>query len=295
MIAKRKKVLITLFVAAALIACAGFVYRDWKLKTFRFSPESLSLQYHSLVTAKSRAALPVPANKSRTVRVPILMYHHIGDPPDKASRMRKDLTVSAADFEEEGKWLHDSGYTSVHLNDILLYSQGKFSMPKKPLVFTFDDGYDDVFINAIPILKKYGFTGTFGIITQYPKTVSGDNFYASWEDIAAAYQAGNEIVCHTQNHFDGLGRKYTTEYIFQNLSGCQKDIIDHLGKAEPVMIYPYGRYNENYIKQANRAGVIMGVTVHEGDVINLDDLMEIPRVRVHGKEDFERFKRLAAE
>ncbi len=288
-----KKLQIAMLVGLALLMVASAqVYFYFKKAPSKNFPENLK---YSQSLSEERRPLPNPKDQSWTVKIPILMYHHIGELPPKASQMREDLTVSANDFEEQVKWLKDSGYTSIHLNDILLYSQGEFTMPKKSVVFTFDDGYDDVFINTIPILKKYGFNGTFGIITQYPKTVSSDSFYASWEDIAAAYQAGNEIVCHTQNHFDGLETKYTPEYIFQNLSGCQLDIKNHLGIAEPIMIYPYGRYNASYIKQANRTGIIMGVTVHEGDIINLDNLMEIPRVRVHGHQNFEKFKLLVAK
>ena len=283
---------------ASVIIFAAIVCLVYEIKIRRHHTENefanLNLEYQSLVTEKDRQPLPLPP-KGQSVKVPILMYHHVGSLPAAPNVIRKDLTVSAADFEEQVKWLFDSGYTSIQLQDLYNFSKGQFRLPKKPVIFTFDDGYRDVFENAIPILKKYGFTGSFGIITQYPHTVSGDNFYASWEQISAAQAAGNEIVCHTQNHFDGLSPKYNSEYIFQNLSGCQQDIVDHLGAVEPILIYPYGRYNESYIKEANRAGIIMGLTVHEGDAINLDDLMEIPRVRVHGKEDFEKFKRLAAK
>jgi peptidoglycan/xylan/chitin deacetylase (PgdA/CDA1 family) len=283
-------------VTAALIFAAANEYLHYRQ---RQNTEDLLLNpseqsFSMIVKPQDRAPLPIPP-KARTIKVPILMYHHIGDPPPRASAMRRDLTVSAADFEQQAKWLHDSGFTSIRLNDIYLYSQGRFAMPKKPVVFTFDDGYDDVFINAIPILKQYGFTGSFGIITQYPHLQMGDNFYASWQEIAQAFAAGNEIVCHTQNHFDGTNKKYSSDYIFQNLSGCQNDIQNHLGVAEPVMIYPYGHYNDVYLAQARKVGMVLGATVHEGDIINLDDLMQLPRVRVHGHEDFERFKRLVSE
>lgn len=291
---KKQKIVTSLLVALALIfavsaEAARLMHK--RQQGFLKQPEE---KFESLVKPEDSKPLVVsPA--ARTIKVPILMYHHVGEPPAKASAMRRDLTVSASDFEQQAQWLHDQGFTSITLNDIYQYSQGKFTLPKKPVVFTFDDGYDDVFTDAIPILKKYGFVGSFGIITGYPHLQMGDNFYASWQEIAAAFDAGNEIVCHTQDHFDGTNKKYSADFIFQNLSGCQNDISSHLGSVEPIMIYPYGHYNAVYLTQAKKAGFVMGVTVHEGDVINLDDLMEIPRVRVHGREDFERFKRLISE
>jgi len=223
------------------------------------------------------------------------MYHHIGQAPATANGVHRGLTVSAEDFETQVKWLFENGYKSVHLLDILSMTEGKFIMPRKAVIFTFDDGYQDVFQNAIPILQKYGFTGSFGIISQWAGTVSGDNVYASWDQIKTAASQNMEIVCHTQNHFDGSNPKFNADYIFQNLSGCQQDIKNYLGSAEPVLIYPYGHYNAQYREQARKVGFTMGVTVHEGNIINIDNLMEIPRVRLHSHEDFELFKKLITE
>ncbi len=223
------------------------------------------------------------------------MYHHIGDFPAKANSTRQDLTVSVSDFERQVNWLSQNNYSGISLENIYLYSQGQFTLPKKPVVFTFDDGYQDVFTNAIPILKKYGYTGSFGIITEWPGSKQGDNVYASWDEISTARDEGMEIVCHTQNHFDGTNPKFDAAYIFENLSGCQKDLSDHLGSMEPILIYPYGHYASIYLEQARQAGFAMGLTVHEGNVVNLDNLMEVPRVRIHSHEDFEIFKKLMME
>lgn len=256
------------------------------------TPDQLALKYAQKVTPRDAQALnnkPLPG----LVELPILMYHHVGNFPATATPMRKDLTVSANDFEAQAKWLSENGYHTISLSDVYAYSLGKASLPQKPLIFTFDDGYSDVFINALPILKKYGFTGSFAVITQYPKSQAqdqqGDNFYASWEQIAQAKAAGMEIVCHTQNHFDGINPKYSAGYILQNLSGCRSDIKNRLGEALPILIYPYGHYSARYIGQAKKAGFLMGLTVHFGKYLNLEDLMHTPRVRVHGQETLETF------
>jgi peptidoglycan/xylan/chitin deacetylase (PgdA/CDA1 family) len=206
-----------------------------------------------------------------------------------ANSTRKDLTVPVDSFTNEVKWLAENNYTSISLGDIYLYSQGKFSLPKKPVVFTFDDGYSDVFQNAIPILKQYGFTASFAIISQWPGQTIGTNIYANWDAIKVAREQGMEIVCHTQNHFDGTNPKFSADYIFSNLTGCKNDLAGQ-GVATNVLIYPYGHYNPAYIEQASKAGFIMGITVHEGDTINLDNLIEIPRLRVHGAETLQRFE-----
>lgn len=292
---KKKKIIqsIILILACLILAFGAFYLKRQKFETSQINPEGKI--YLKLVTDKDREPLPVPPEvikNDRALTIPILMYHHVGDLPKNAGKTQTDLTVSTASFKAQVKWINSNSYTGVSLEDIYLASQNKFAMPKKPVVFTFDDGYSDVFQNAVPILKEYGYTGSFAIITQNPGTTAGNNVYAPWQAIAQAYLGGNEIVSHTQNHFDGSNPKFSANYIYQNLSGSLVDIRQNLGTTTNILIYPYGHYSNMYIEQAKKAGFVMGVTVHEGKIINLDDLMKIPRVRVHGAETLQRFEEL---
>lgn len=291
---KQHQIGLGILITAAVIFCIGNEYYRYQHNRLIALAKKVSAQsFITTVTPEDRAPLAISAEtkkKGRIFKIPILMYHHVGTPPANADAVSRGLTVSSGDFETQIKWLKEGGYNSISLNDIYLYSLGKILLPKNPVIFTFDDGYDDVFINAVPILKKYNFTGNFGIITQFPGTTSGTNTYAGWDAIKLAANEGMEIVCHTQNHFDGLSPKFDAAYIFQNLSGCQKDLNDHLGLTMPILIYPYGHYNSTYLEQSRKAGFVMGVTVREGNVINLDDLMQLPRIRIHSSQDFEKFK-----
>ncbi len=278
-----------IFILGLLVIAGSITFFHYKKNSIQ-----TDLPYKQTITEEDRKPIEIPKSSlehNRTIKIPILMYHHIGDFPKNASPTRKDLTVSTADFKQQIEWIKEKKYTSIKLENIYEYSIGKFLMPEKPVVFTFDDGYADVFDNALPILKNNGFIGSFAIITQYPKTNSGDNFYASWEQVLEAYKNGNEIVSHTQDHFDGKSKKYTNDFIAKNLSGSIEDIKQNLGFNTRILIYPYGHYTPQYIELTKKAGFVMGITVHSGDIINLDNLMEVPRVRIHGKEDFEKFKK----
>lgn len=220
------------------------------------------------------------------VTVPIFMYHHVGDLPQNPDALRRDLTVSTQNFTQQVEWLKSAGYHSVSLEQLYQSTQGKFELPKKPMVFTFDDGYEDVFLNAVPVLIKNGFIGSFGIVTTFP----GQPDYASWNEILAAKNAGMEIVSHTQDHFDGSNvRKYNSEFIYNNLSGSRKDLLDH-GVTTEILIYPFGHSTPAYIEQAQKAGFVMGLTVRFGKNVDKNDLMYVPRVRVHGQETLLRFQ-----
>lgn len=226
----------------------------------------------------------------KALHVPILMYHHVGTAPETANATHKGLTVSPAEFESQVAWLKDNGYTSVSINQLHTHIVNTASTwPSKSVIFTFDDGYTDVFENAVPILKKYGFTGSFAIITSFPGQTQGDNYYATWDQITNAKNAGMEIICHTQNHFDGSSTKFSSEFIYQNLTGCQQDLKNHFGSASPYLVYPYGHFTPEYVSEAVKAGFVMSFTVQGGSYVNPDDLMHIPRVRVNPNESIERF------
>lgn len=224
------------------------------------------------------------------INLPILMYHHIGQLPAQADATRKDLTVSLEDFEMQVAWLKGQGFESISLRDLLNYSKGQLQLPEKPVIFTFDDGYQDALVNAVPILKKYNFAGSFAITTQFPGIDVGNNQYADWQTIKQAKKAGMEIINHTQDHFDGTNPKYDEKFILRNLTDSRKDFENNLGQSLPILVYPFGRYNQKYIGLAKQAGFEMGITTKEGKKILLDNLMEIPRIRIHGENSLEIFQ-----
>jgi len=292
---KQKQKYFAIAIIAAIIIAAMFLdYRTTVKSRLTLYQQIGDLAYQGLVKPQDQTPLP-PAEikKGSVLDVPILMYHHIGTPPAGADKIQIGLTVSTDNFEAQAKWLKEQGYQSVSLSDIYAAAKKQpVRWPAKPVMFTFDDGYTDAFINAVPILKQYGFTGAFGIITQFPGTTGGTNSYATWQQIANAKQEGMEIVCHTQNHFDGGDPKYSSNYIYENLTGCQQDITGHLGSTEPYLIYPYGHYSPIYLDQTKKAGFVMAMTVHEGRQIILDDLMRLPRLRVNGGMSLDAFVKM---
>ena len=282
-------------IAATAILLALFIFGFWRIIIFKNTqPVSLSLsipvQKHETLPEN-----PSPSVKNATKKIPILMYHHIGPIPENADQLKKGLSISETDFELQVAWLHGQGYQSLTLNQLLEKLKKNEPLPEKPVIFTFDDGYDDTLIYAPKILKNYGFTGDFAIITQFVGISLGNNSYASWQDIKTAKLAGMEIISHTQDHFDGTNKKYTDIFISNNLKNSQKDIQDNLGKTFPILIYPYGHFDDRYIKLAQEAGFEMGITTIEGQTINTHELMTIPRMRVNGGISLEKFKKIFIE
>lgn len=277
------------FFAIAALVIAIFLFAVIRF----FMPETRSLQVLQMPQEKKlNTKLKKNFDSKQYINLPILMYHHVGELPKNPSSLRKNLTVSVKDFELQVAWLKGQGFQSVLLSDLLKISEGDVNeIPEKSVIFTFDDGYKDAFENAVPVLKKYGFKGNFAVITQFPGILVGDNEYANWELIKKAKADGMEIISHTQDHFDGINPKYTNGFILRNLKDSQTDIFSNLGKNFPILVYPFGHYNQNYLDLTKEAGFKIGVTTKPGKLINLQNLLEVPRIRVYGGESLEIFKK----
>jgi len=80
---------------------------------------------------------------------PVLMYHHIN--PHQGDI----VTVTPAVFEAQMKYLHDSEYRTLSIDEFVLYLSGSLTVREKAVVVTFDDGWLDNYIYALPVIKKY--------------------------------------------------------------------------------------------------------------------------------------------
>ena len=224
-----------------------------------------------------------PAAPPKSLRVPILMYHYVGDLPANADIYRRDLTVSPANFEAQLKFLQGRGYTSISLDDLLAALEGKQGLPPKPVVFTFDDGYKDNFQNAFPLLQRYGFTGTLFIITDYV----GRGPYLSWDDIRAMQEAGMSIESHGRAHLDLS--KLSAQGVADQAEGSAQAIEANTGKRPRYYAYPSGRYNQDVIRIIRDRGYLAAVTTRYGSDHNQSGLMELKRVRVSGGDGLAAF------
>ena len=99
------------------------------------------------------------------VQVPIYMFHSVGI-PDPAWKWNY-LTTPYKQFETQIKWLKMCGYNAIHFDQYYDYIFNGRSLPKNPVILTFDDGYVDNYIFAYPIMKKYGMVGTVYVNSDF--------------------------------------------------------------------------------------------------------------------------------
>lgn len=222
---------------------------------------------------------PTPDGTVRSVRVPILMYHYVSQPPPEADVYRKDLSVTPAQFESHVQALQDAGYQSIPLADLVSYlATGQPELPAKGVVLTFDDGYVDNYDNALPVLQKYGFTATIFVITDFVDMQRPG--YATWAQLAEMHAAGLDIGSHSRDHADLSGRD--VDFLVWQALGSRQMIESRLGFTPRVFCYPAGRYDDLAIQVVRSADYWGAVTTQQGVTHASDAPFELTRVRVRG-------------
>src|SRR3990167_8591195 len=93
----------------------------------------------------------------KKVALPILMYHHIKPTYDPSSELDHALSVTPSDFEEQMVWLKNNGFHPTTFAALEDYFENDVSLPEKPVIITFDDGYKNFYSDAIKILERYAF------------------------------------------------------------------------------------------------------------------------------------------
>lgn len=229
------------------------------------------------------AVMPSPA---LTIKLPIVMFHHTGEPPAGADELRRNLTVSTADFEAQIGYLKQAGYQPVSEAQLFKALYNNVPLPPKAVMLTFDDGYLDNYQVAAPILEKYGFPATFFIITEKVGTPE----YMDWEQVTDLDRRQMDIGSHTATHQDltilsGADLK-------QELSGAAKTFESRVGHPVYWLCYPAGKYDAGVIKYSRDAGYLLATTTKPGEEQSSDAPFGLLRYRVRSDTGLEGFKEL---
>ncbi len=229
--------------------------------------------------------LVIPPNFGRSLKIPILMYHYIGANPNPGKDLARDnLSVTPDEFEKQLDFLAKQGFSSVSLDTLYAGLMGTISLPPRPVVLTFDDGYIDFYINAFPILKRFNVHATSFLPTQ----LVGTGYYMNWNQVTELQSSGLiSFQAHTLHHPDltTLAPDLAKAEILQS----KKELETHLGVPVNWFAYPYGTSNELIWDYVRQAGFIGGVGTWPGNNINEGNIYDLPRIKVPGGESIEAF------
>jgi glycosyltransferase involved in cell wall biosynthesis/peptidoglycan/xylan/chitin deacetylase (PgdA/CDA1 family) len=179
-------------------------------------------------------------------RLPVLMYHHVGPPEPNSD---PDLTVSTERFEAQVRFLARRGYVGIRASDWLSWIQHGKPLPKKPMLLTFDDAFEDLGRHALPVLERYGFGAVVFVVTNCVGKANiwdQQRGYAlrpclTADQIQYWSTKGIEFGAHSRNHPD-LTTLEEPE-LRDEVAGSRFDLERIAGFPINSFAYPYGPYN----------------------------------------------------
>ena len=215
--------------------------------------------------------------------LPILMYHHIASPPPEGTPSR-NLFVSPADFRRQMRTLKKLGYQGCSIAELM--PRLLIGKPGKFVGITFDDGYEDVYANALPVLQETGFTATTYFVSR---EIGGCNRWDSDLGFPAArcmnlcqmrqWKAlGHEIGGHTLEH-RRLGEIALNE-AWRQIADCRRELEDLSGERVEAFSYPYGSFNAATSMLVEKAGFTSAATTLKKRAAPTDDPLSLPRFNV---------------
>lgn len=220
-------------------------------------------------------------------QIPILMYHQVTPNihPDLA-----DWTVTPKTFASHMKILKLFGYKTITLAELDYCRKNNIATPKKSIIITFDDGYQEAIDYSVPVLQSNGFTAVYFIPTEcigkeskWLMSEFGVQFpIIDWDTVLFLDRNGFQIGSHSRTH--PYLENLSSIECYNELLGSRVALEDALGHEILHLAYPYGSYNDIVISSAQRAGYAMAFTDHPAFTSYRDDPYLIPRINIGSRE-----------
>lgn len=216
------------------------------------------------------------------MKIPILMYHQIDVPPPRGTALR-GLIVAPSSFAWQMRMLSLLGYRGLSMRDLEPYLTG--DKKGKVVGITFDDGYQNNLIHALPALQAQGFTATcYGVSSMVGGTNAWDAGKVAqkplmtqqdWQDW---HGAGMDVGSHTQTHANL--KELTDAEARQQIVQSKSELEQLLGAEVRHFCYPYGWFQPQHEEMVRTAGYVTATSTRRGRVQPGDNLYTLNRIMV---------------
>lgn len=196
------------------------------------------------------------ATAGRPVRtaVPILMYHAIRTAP--ADARLPSLFVRPREFAAQVRALRRAGYRAVTLQRVWDAWQGRARLPRRPIVLSFDDGYESQVRIALPVLRRQRWPGVLNLTLDWVDDLGGERA------VRRLIDAGWEIGGHSRTHPDLT--KTSDAQLRDETAGARRQLRRRFGVRARFFAYPAGRYDTRVVAAVRAAGYLAATTVRRG-------------------------------
>ncbi len=235
-------------------------------------------------TGATVQALPQEAVRSEPIVVsdadlqaldlPIIMFHYVEPAPADPESMRAQLGVTPEELESQVKALSEAGFTFYTVSDAPALMARRLEPAQKRVILTFDDGYEDFYLNALPILQKYNAKATLFVVTGFlgkPEYLSVDQL----KEVAKSPLV--EIASHTVSHPDL--ETLNEEQQRHEIVDSKTDLEAIIGRPVWTFAYPLGHFDETSEALAAQT-YIASVAIRGGRTQKPADIDTLRRLRI---------------
>ena len=216
-----------------------------------------------------------------TPGINILMYHQIGD--FSSVKRHQSTYVHYRRFAQQMQYLARFGYTVLRMDEAVDCLKGARPTPPKAVVLTFDDGYENFYEYAWPVLQQHQFPSMVYLISSLmgqPASWFASDGRAtpplmSASRVRALRSQGVDFGSHGVSHVKLA--EQTTERIQTEVSDSRASLADCLGEEIRHFCYPYGSHDMRAVLAVAEAGYTTAVTCERAPATSQDDLLTLPR------------------
>jgi len=230
---------------------------------------------------------------NNTHNIKVLMYHRvIEDHPEKYNHWHY---VTVSEFRRQLKFIGRLGYTPITFRDYHLFKSDKLTLPSKPIIISFDDGYMDTFQNAIPIMKEMGMKGVIFVLGDRKQK------RAKWDEkdesdicplmtdkqLQIANKMGFEIGSHSMHHID-LSDLSDSDAIY-TIQQSKAEIEAVIQEPIYSFAYPYGKFNKRIEQIVCDSGYSYACGVYTGSPKFGETLFDFRRLAINQNTSLQAF------
>ena len=243
----------------------------------------------------------------------VFSYHDVKDNVD-GDLEQETTTISTKNLTRHFAWLQAHDYHPISINDLLDAKLGKKMLPSKPVLLTFDDGYESVYSRVYPLLKLYQYPAVSALVGSWLEVKNGQMVQYGDEKVARerflsaqqikemadsglvefashsydlhrgilANPQGNKMQAAVTLQYDAVTKIYESresyrERIKQDLLKNNLLIQNLTGKPSRAMVWPYGAQNAVTRELANELGMPITLTLEEDEQAQTNRLAQVGR------------------
>jgi peptidoglycan/xylan/chitin deacetylase (PgdA/CDA1 family) len=216
------------------------------------------------------------------------MYHRVGEP---ANDWEHKYCVEPERFAAHMRTLDRRGFKPCAVGDFVAWLDGKKFLPEQTFLLTFDDGFLDVYLHALPVLADLNWPATIFLVSEFigrrDEWARPDNSSRSYPllgmgEIDAMRRAGFTFQSHSRSHRDLT--KLSDWELTDELAGARSDLRRLLSDTVSYLAYPYGRHDDRVVAAARSAGYAAAFSVQPGFNRPGVDPFRIRRLDVFGTD-----------